>query len=83
MVEIPKLEIYNTIILPPDEKDKIEKLEKELNKEILVIFDKFAYTGKLCRHLEDNFYLKYQNARGIEEKTIDINSTYIIFVKCI
>ena len=81
MAEIPPLEIYSIVVLPPDNKGKIERLEKELNKIVLAIFDKFAYSGKLSRHFEDNFYIKYQTAQGIEEKILDLDSTNIIFVK--
>ena len=81
MIEIPALEIYKIIILPQNEEDKVERLEKELNKSVIVTLDKLAYTGKLCKNLENNFYLKYQTTRGIEEKIIDTNSTNVIFVK--
>ena len=81
MAEIPPLEIYSIVVLPPDNKGKIERLEKELNKRVLVIFDKFAYSGQLYKHFEDNFYIKYQTAQGIEEKILDLDSTNIIFVK--
>lgn len=81
MAEIPKFEIYRIITLPSDEKTKIERLEKELNKEVLINFDKFAIVGRLCKYQYSNFYLKYQTMLGIEEKIIDINSTNVIFVK--
>ena len=81
MTEIPPLEIYSIVVLPSENKGKIERLEKELNKGVLVIFDKFAYAGKLCKHLENTFYIKYQTAQGIEKKTIDLDSINILFVR--
>ena len=81
MIEIPKSEVYRIIILPSDEEKKIERLEKELNKKVLVNFDKFAYTGRLCRYQDNDFYIKYQTAQGIEEKIISLDSTNVIFVK--
>ena len=81
MNEIPKSEIYSIIILPSDEEKKIGRLEKELNKEVLVNFGDIAYTGKLCKHQDNHFYIKYQTMLGIEEKNIEINSTNVIFVR--
>ena len=81
MPEIPKLEIYNIIILPSNKEDKIESLEKILGRCVLVSFENYAYAGELCKNVEDNFCLKYQNAKGIEEKIIGLDSTNVIFVK--
>ena len=81
MAEIPKLEIYSIILLPSDKEKRIERLEKELNKEVLAGFGEFAYVGKLCKNAENNFCLKYQNSRGVEEKIIELDSTNVIFVK--
>ena len=81
MLEIPQLEIYRVVILPPDKEEKIERLEKELNKKVLVSFDKLAYAGRLCKNFKDDFYIKYQTAQIVEEKIIDADSINVIFVK--
>lgn len=49
MTEIPKLEIYNIIILPSNEEKKIASLEEKLGKSVLVNFGNLAYVGELCR----------------------------------
>jgi len=81
MVEIPKLEIYRIIVLPSDEEKKIKNLEETLGKSILISFDNFAYTGELCKSQKDDFYIRYQTEKGIEERIIEINSTNVIFIK--
>ena len=81
MPEIPKLEIYNIIILPPDKEKKIKSLEEKLGKCVLVSFENYAYAGELNKNPGDNFYIKYKTPQRIEEKIIEINSTNVIFVK--
>lgn len=81
MLEIPFLEIYSIIILPPDKENKIKSLEEKLGRKVLVSFENFAYAGELCKSQENSFSIKYQNAKGIEEKRIWLDSTNVIFVK--
>ncbi len=81
MSETPQLEIYKTLILPSNEEKKIASLEEKLGKCVLVNFGNLAYVGELCKNAEDNFCLKYQNARGIEEKIIELDSTNAIYIK--
>lgn len=81
MAEIPHLEIYGIIILPPDKEKKIKLLEEKLGEYILVSFENFAYAGKLNKKQSSEFYIEYQNSKGIEEKMIELNSTNVIFVK--
>ncbi len=69
------------LFYPPDEENKIKSLEEKLGKSVLVCFGNLAYMGELYKNKENNFYIKYQNAKGIEEKIIEINSTNVIFVK--